>query len=138
MPKTARFLIFLIVAASIYVTGVSNEVYILASPQSLAFHTALRKAESIVAFSVFAATLAWWLWPKPLHSTRNRRGLGFVLVVTTAAFSALIEVGQRVSGSTESYAESLFDVGCGALGGYIVATLIALAERRRSRTDRTR
>lgn len=111
--------------------GLSNEVYKVASPPHLEFHTAIRKAESVVGFALVALTMAWWLRPRRAHLTTT-------LVAGTAIYSALIEVGQRLEGSYEQLVESVFDVACGALGGYIVAALIALAARRNSKALRQR
>lgn len=74
----------------------------------------LRKLYSIGAFAivgVFAAAL--------LDGTR--RALGCAALV--AAFSAVIEVVQKLSGSKEGLLSNAFDVGCGAVGGLIGAGL---------------
>lgn len=102
--------------------AISSDVYEVASPRSLTYHILLRKVESVAAFSVVALALAWCLGP--------RRRLGTILVGGLAAYSALIEVAQRLMGSHETNWESLFDVACGALGGLIVAVAIVLTKRR--------
>ena len=127
--RRTRLIIFLVVAAAFYVLGLSNEVYDVASPPALSFHTALRKVESIVAFAAVAAAMAWWLGPT--------RRLPLYLVAGMACYSGLIELGQRLEASHEWIVESLFDVFCGAAGGYIVAAAM-LFWGRRSNVDRKR
>ena len=128
--QAVRFIAFILVAAAIYYAGISNEVYAVASPASITFHTVIRKVESVAAFVVVAATAAWWLGAS--------RRLTAILIYGTAAYSGLIELGQRIEGSHESLAESAFDVLCGALGGYIVAAFVVFATRFSSRADRKR
>lgn len=118
-------MVFVVVAAAMFALATSGEVYVVASPPSLTYHVLLRKIESVVAFTAVALTLAWWLG--------RRRRLGPILVVALAVYSALIEVAQRLGGSHENNWESLFDVACGALGGYIAAIAIAALRSDRSR-----
>jgi hypothetical protein len=118
MTRSARFVIFLIIAIALYIAALSNAVYLLASPPGLDWHTMLRKIESVVAFTVVGLSAAWWL--------AGRRHMMLVLVVGMAAYSALIEVGQSFTGSPEGWRLHIFDIGCGALGGFI-ASLIAQA-----------
>lgn len=100
----------------------SNLVYVLASPPDLDWHTVLRKTESVVAFAVVGLSMAWWL--------AGRRHLTAILIFGMVAYSALIEVGQSFTGSPESWRYHIFDIACGALGGYL-ASLIAQALRLR-------
>lgn len=123
-PATVRAAVFFVVAAIVFLVGTSGEIYVLASPPSLTYHVLLRKAESVVAFAAVALALAWWVGA--------RRRLAVILVVALATYSALIEVAQRLEGSRESNWESLLDVACGALGGYIVALAIGWCRRRQS------
>ncbi len=82
----------------------------------------LRKAYSVVAFAIvgfFAAPLV----------RRRYRLRGDAAIV--AGFSTLIEVVQKVAGSSEGYASNVFDILCGALGGVLGAALWnALMHRR--------
>jgi hypothetical protein len=74
----------------------------------------LRKLYSVGAFAIvgiFAAALL----------DGKRRALGCAALV--AAFSAVIEVVQKLSGSKEGLGSNAFDVGCGAVGGLIGAGL---------------
>ena len=86
----------------------------------------LRKAYSVVAFAIvgfFAAPLL----------KRPYRMRGDAAVV--AGFSAIIEVAQKVAGSTEGYASNAFDILCGALGGLIGALAWNAIMHRRPRVD---
>ncbi|MGH7661241.1 MAG: hypothetical protein ACRENA_10065 [Vulcanimicrobiaceae bacterium] len=129
MQRAARLWIFIIVAVAVYAIALSNDVYVIASPPALNLHVVIRKAESIVAFTAVAFAAAWWLG--------SRRQLPAILIFGAATYSGLIELGQRICGSHESWQESLFDVFCGTLAGYIVAAVMLFVARRRSRADRT-
>lgn len=128
MPFRFRLLVFVVVATIFYVAALSNELYTIASPPSFSFHIVLRKLESVVAFTIVGLSLNWCL------VTRQRRTL--ILALSIAAYSALIEIGQRVSGSHEPIAESMFDVLCGAVGGGL-AGLLARATTKRARDSST-
>jgi len=130
MPSFLRFFVFIFVATTFYVVALNNEIYTIASPPSMGYHIVLRKLESIVAFVIVATSMNWWLM------LRRPRA---VLALCTAAYSALIEIGQRLSGSHEQLAESLFDVACGAAGGYIAGLLArTLWKRARDRSTGAR
>ncbi|HEV2740583.1 MAG TPA: hypothetical protein VGU66_18630 [Candidatus Elarobacter sp.] len=88
----------------------------------LALHLVLRKAYSVVAFALlgFVVNLA-------LPRTR-RPALRAALVV--AAFSAAVEVAQKVRGAHEGLLSNAFDVACGALGGWLAVTLARAVRRR--------
>ena len=105
------------VATLFYFAAISSEVYILASPPDLASHTFLRKAESLIAFTVVGVLVAWTIGP--------RRSLPVTLAVILAAYSALIEIGQRLTGTHESLRLSLFDITCGAVGGLVAGLIMA-------------
>ena len=87
----------------------------------------LRKVYSIIAFGIvgfFAAPLIG----------KSQRVAGDAFVV--AAFSAVIEVAQRFTGPRESLWWNAFDIGCGAIGGWLGALAFnALARMRRLRGD---
>jgi hypothetical protein len=118
MTRSVRLGIFLVLAIAFYIAALSDTVYVLASPPDLDWHTLLRKIESIVAFTLVGLSAAWWLV--------GRRHITIILIVGMAAYSALIEVGQSLTGSPESWRMHLFDVTCGAVGG-LIASLIAQA-----------
>ncbi len=86
----------------------------------------LRKAYSVVAFSIVGFFVA------PLVR-RPYRLRGDAAVV--AGFSGLIEVAQKLVGSTEGYASNAFDVMCGALGGLLGALIWNAIMNRRPRAD---
>ena len=81
----------------------------------------LRKLYSVVAF-----TLIGFLVHAALPPAR-RSALRAALVV--AAFSAVIEVAQKLRHAHEGLASNAFDVACGAFGGWLAVT-IARAIRR--------
>jgi glycopeptide antibiotics resistance protein len=82
----------------------------------------LRKAYSILAFG-----LAGILADKALGPAR-RPALRAALVV--AAFSVAIEVGQKLHHAREGLLSNLFDVLCGALGGWLGVSLVRALARR--------
>jgi hypothetical protein len=86
-------------------------------------HVILRKAYSIVAFTIVGFVL-----DKALPPTR-RRALRAALLV--AAFSAVIEVGQKLHHAPEGFRSNLFDIGCGAFGGWLSIALQRVAAVRR-------
>lgn len=88
----------------------------------LALHVVLRKVYSIVAFALlgFVVHLA-------LPRTR-RPALRAALVV--AAFSAVVEVAQKLRGAHEGLLSNAFDVACGAFGGWLAVTLARAFGRR--------
>ena len=97
--------------------GTAREVYQATSPHSLIGHVWLRKLYSVIAF-----TIVGWITAHGLRkfSYANRIFLGGLLV---ASYSALIEVAQKLHGSTESWRWNLFDIGCGLLGGLVGALI---------------
>ena len=82
----------------------------------------LRKLYSIAAF-----TLIGFVVHKALPPAR-RPELRVALIV--AAFSAVIEVAQKVNHAHEGLIGNAFDVACGALGGWL-AVMLARAFTRR-------
>lgn len=89
----------------------------------LSLHVILRKVYSIVAFTIVGFVL-----DKALPPTR-RRALRAALLV--AAFSAVIEVGQKLHHAPEGLRSNLFDIGCGAFGGWLAIAFQRLAPSRR-------
>ena len=85
-------------------------------------HVVLRKVYSVVAFALlgFVVNLA-------LPRTR-RPALRAALVV--AAISAVIEVAQKLRGAHEGLASNIFDIACGAFGGWLAVTLARAFKRR--------
>ncbi len=88
----------------------------------------LRKSYSIVAFALLGAVAQLALPPSRLAILR-----GALLV---AAFSALIEVLQKLHGAPEGLGWSAFDVGCGAAGGALGVSAVTFAARRKPRRSR--
>lgn len=83
----------------------------------------LRKIYSIVAF-----TLIGFVVDKALPPSR-RPALRAALIV--GVFSAAIEVTQILRHAHEGPGQHVFDVGCGALGGWLAVTLPRLFVRAR-------
>ncbi|MBV8362992.1 MAG: hypothetical protein JO193_00345 [Candidatus Eremiobacteraeota bacterium] len=88
-----------------------REVYETTSPHGLIAHVWLRKAYSIVAFAIVGAIVERWL---PRINVVARVLCSAAVV---GAYSALIEVAQKLLGSTESWRWNIFDIACGILGG---------------------
>ena len=89
--------------------------------------TLLRKLYSIVAFALLGVVVQ-------LAMPRARRPeLRAALIV--AAFSAVIEVVQKLDGAHEGLLSNAIDVACGALGGWLGAAIFSRASslRRYSR-----
>jgi hypothetical protein len=83
----------------------------------------LRKFYSIVAFAVIGFVV-----DKALPRTR-RPALRAAIIV--AAFSAVIEVAQKLHGAREGLLSEAIDVACGALGGWLAVTIAGAITRRR-------
>ncbi|MEA2667001.1 MAG: hypothetical protein QOI11_3945 [Candidatus Eremiobacteraeota bacterium] len=79
-------------------------------------HVVLRKAYSLAAFAIVGV-----LADRALPATR-RPALRAALV--GALFSGLIEVGQKLHGSSEGGISILLDLLCGALGGWLGVSLV--------------
>jgi len=101
----------IVVALVFYVAALRPEVYEAASPHWLSWHVVLRKIESIGAFFVVA-----FLFRQALAEHGATR-FALRCILATAAYSALIEVGQYLMGTREGLGLNAFDTLCGALGG---------------------
>ena len=100
-----------VVATVMYALACSDEFYRLTSPPDLSWHILLRKSYSVVAFA-----LVGYLGRRALEEN-GRTSVVAACVLGVACYSALIEVGQFVLGSTEGIYWNVFDTLCGALGG---------------------
>jgi uncharacterized BrkB/YihY/UPF0761 family membrane protein len=110
---------------ALFWAAISHRVYVRTLPHHLlervfgetsdegpfAITTLLRKVYSIVAF-----TLIGFVVHKALPRT-PRPALRAALIV--AAFSAAIEVAQRLRDGHESLLSNTIDIACGALGGWL-------------------
>jgi len=84
--------------------------------------TVVRKLYSIVAFTLLGFVVH-------LALPRSRRpALRAALIV--AAFSALIEVAQKLRHAHEGLLSNAVDVACGALGGWLAVTIARALTRR--------
>lgn len=81
----------------------------------------LRKLYSIVAFTLIGFVVHAALGPA------RRPALRAALIV--AAFSALIEVAQKLHHAREGLASNAFDIACGAFGGWLAVTLARTFKR---------
>ncbi|HEY0395646.1 MAG TPA: hypothetical protein VGD01_14200 [Candidatus Elarobacter sp.] len=87
-----------------------------------AVHVVLRKLYSIVAFALIGFVAHRALPPA------RRPALRAALVV--AAFSAAIEVAQKLRAAPEGLVSNAVDVACGALGGWLAIAVPRLIRRR--------
>jgi hypothetical protein len=94
------------------------DVFQFAHPPWLSLHVWLRKAYSILAFALVGYTAERALDPTSRPAVRA--------AVLVASYSFAIEVAQRVFVGPEPAFESVFDVACGSLGGW----LAIVADRR--------
>jgi hypothetical protein len=87
------------------------DVVQIAHPWWLALHIWVRKAYSIVAFTIVGLAAHRALGPAKRPILRA--------AAIVAAFSLAIEIGQRLFTAPEPVLESAFDVACGAVGGWL-------------------
>ena len=120
---------------ALYVAATSHRVYNRTLPHALIEHlfgeddgewlsalVVLRKLYSVVAFTLFG-----FLVHQALPTSR-RPALRAALIV--AAFSAGIEVAQKLHHAHEGLLSNAFDVACGAFGGWLAVTLARVFSRR--------
>ncbi len=129
-PRRAGWAALALAAAVVfYWIARSHTVYDVTTPDELGVaHVALRKAYSLIAFAIVGA-----LADRALPPAR-RPALRAALVL--AAFSAVIEVGQKLHGSTEGRLSNLVDVLCGAAGGWLGVALPRALVQAESREER--
>lgn len=84
----------------------------------------LRKVYSVIAFAVVG------FFADKALPRRGKRALRATLAI--AAFSTLIEIAQYLHGTREGLLSNLFDVACGALGGWLGVVIAQLLGDRRS------
>jgi hypothetical protein len=136
VPKTLKIwtLSLAVVAAILFAIALSNSAYELTSPSTFAWHVLLRKTYSIGAFA-----LVGYLLRRTLLE-HGRQDAFPTCIWAVALFSAAIEVGQDPTGSQEGYVSNLFDIFCGAVGGFISVADLAVARltSKRARERRPR
>jgi hypothetical protein len=113
-----------VVALAFLALAISHSVYDLTSPAWLSWHIVLRKAYSIVAFSIVAFFLRMAI--RERGGTAGYAGTALAL----ALYSAAIEVGQFLHGSREGLSWNAVDVVCGGIGG-LIASALPLPKRSR-------
>jgi len=84
----------------------------------------LRKLYSVVAFTLIGFVVNAALPPA------RRPALRAALIV--AAFSALIEIAQKLHHAHEGLLSNAFDVLCGAFGGWLAVTIARTIRRARA------
>jgi hypothetical protein len=94
-----------------------NLVPQFAHPLWLSAHFWLRKVYSVIAFTIVGFAAHKGLGPSRWPVRRAALLVG--------AYSLCIEIGQRTYDGYEPELESAFDVGCGALGGWLAVILDA-------------
>ena len=123
IKQLARIRVAALVIATLAVilfASLNDDVYQATSPLWIPHHVIVRKLLSIVAFSIGGYVVA---------IVFGRRRPILLATMAIALLSALIEVLQRIDGSTETLLWNAFDVLCGAIGGFIggvVASWIAI------------
>lgn len=137
-----RSIVWIIVAIAVswglFIAALSNDFYNATSPWEFGPHVVMRKIFSVGAFALVSYLIA-----------RALAQVGIVLpmqvvIATGAVYSGAIEVGQFNTGSMEGPWWNLFDVACGAAGGFIAARLpggsanVPKKPSRVRRTDRRR
>jgi len=136
--RNARIVLAIVVLAALLAAAVSKHVYRTSEPYRLVTAifgegdtdfeaVVLRKLYSLIAFTVAGIVV-------DLALPRARRPV-LRGTIAIAAFSACIEIAQRLHHVHEGIASNLFDVGCGAVGGAIGA---AIVEPLRARGRRAR
>jgi hypothetical protein len=114
-----------VVAAAFYAAAISHAVYEATSPVALSWHVLLRKIYSVGAFSLLG-----YLLRRALAERGNDANVVATCVLSIAAYSAAIEVGQYLHGSREGLGWNAFDTCCGALGGAIATADTIVARTR--------
>jgi hypothetical protein len=102
------------------------QVLQLAHPWWLSLHIWVRKAYSIVAFAAVGFSIQCALRPAVRPALRA--------AVIVGIYSLGIEIVQRLFVTVEPVMESVLDVGCGALGGWLSISLIRLFHLRPDRS----
>ncbi len=144
IPKPAWRVIALVTAAAFFWLATRSDVYHTTSPQGmagslfgpdflrfrhpwwLALHIWVRKAYSIVAFTIvgYTANRAFGTTPHPVLRA----------AVAVGAYSLAIEIAQHIFVAHEPHLESVLDVACGALGGWLaILADEAISARNRGR-----
>jgi hypothetical protein len=130
-----------LVAVAFFIVALSEDVYHDTSPAHLAarlfgdtgsrfgrpfgisLHILVRKFYSVVAFAIVGWTAQRALPPSSKPALR--------MTILVALYSAAIEYGQWLEGSTEGLRWNTVDVACGALGGYLAIRVGRLVRRPR-------
>jgi hypothetical protein len=109
---TWRWVAFATVAVAFFLIAQNGDIYNLTSPPILSFHVLLRKAYSIVAFTLVGAAFVWASGASPRTTA-----------IVVAAYSGAIEIGQHFTYGREPFAWNVVDVLCGAIGGQLGALI---------------
>ena len=108
-------------AAIFFYLATSDTVYELTSPEQLDIHVLLRKAYSVIAFSIVGYCAA-----RALRDS-GRRPAPWHVGVLVAAFSLCIEIAQAFVPPPEGLPSNAIDVACGFIGGWLGAMFVKRA-----------
>jgi hypothetical protein len=119
----------IVTGAALYVAACNDAFYELTSPSALSWHVLLRKAYSIVAF-----TLVGYLYRRA-RAEHGAKHVVTATIVAVAGYSAAIEVGQFFVGSKEGLLWNAFDTLCGAIGGMLATSDVSVRRFRQKNSS---
>jgi hypothetical protein len=113
-------------AVGFFALALSDVVYEVTSPGSSPGHVIARKLYSVACFAVLGYFFSRIVARAPLLASILRAA------VVVALYSAVVEIGQHVTGSHESLKWNAVDVALGFIGGAIGGALAQVRWRQRS------
>jgi hypothetical protein len=113
-------------AAGFFALALSDVVYEVTSPGSSPAHIIVRKLYGLACFTLLGYLFSRVTGRGPVLATFVRAA------VVVALYSAVVEIGQHVTGSHESLKWNAVDVALGFIGGAIGGALALVRWRRRS------
>ena len=109
--RARYWVLALAAAAGFFVLAVNDAVYDATSPEGMPHHVIVRKLYSLGCFAVLG-----FLWRRSFPASGWARSIAGA-ATAIAAYSVLVELGQRVAGSHESIKWNIVDVVLGGVGG---------------------
>jgi hypothetical protein len=113
-------------AVGFFALALSDVVYEVTSPGSSPAHVIVRKLYSLACFAVLGYFFSRVVARAPVLASSLRAA------VVVALYSAVVEIGQHMTGSHESLKWNAVDVALGFIGGAIGGVLAPLRWRQRS------